>query len=131
MLNSSCAACGMPLMRYGALSAWTVITDMWWATTSCSSRAIRVRSSSSVRMARSASLMFSCSISLRCAAPRSRSAAPTSSTTPERVNISTQVPSPWFGRTISKKTLTAPVAPQTAISVRRRSRSESASIRTR
>ena len=35
--------------RYGAVSAWTAIRDMWWATTSCISRAMRVRSSSSAR----------------------------------------------------------------------------------
>lgn len=32
------------------------MTDMWWATTSCSSRAIRARSSSSVRRVRSSSV---------------------------------------------------------------------------
>src|SRR5207245_419460 len=47
---SSCAtAAGTPSTRYGAVSARTAIRDMWWATTSCSSRAMRVRSSRTAR----------------------------------------------------------------------------------
>src|SRR6185437_554775 len=40
---------GGSAVLYGAASAWIAITDMWCATTSCSSRAIRCRSSSSAR----------------------------------------------------------------------------------
>ncbi len=45
---SSLTASGSPGIRNGAVSARTAITDMWWATTSWSSRAIRARSSSRV-----------------------------------------------------------------------------------
>ncbi len=47
---------GVSLTRYGAASAWMAMTDMWCATTSCSSRAIRARSSSSVRRERSSAV---------------------------------------------------------------------------
>ena len=56
---------GASATRYGAASAWIAITDMWWATTSWSSRAIRARSSSSARRCRSDSLIEVCSASRR------------------------------------------------------------------
>src|SRR5690606_17203968 len=52
-VNSARTSGGRVRSRYSAVSACTVITDMWWATTSCSSRAMRARSSSSVRRLRS------------------------------------------------------------------------------
>ena len=54
--------------RYGAVSACTAIIDMWCATTSCISRAIRVRSSSTARRARSSSVSSACSASCSPAA---------------------------------------------------------------
>ncbi len=55
--------------RYGAASAWIATTDMWWATTSCSSRAIVVRSSSRVRRERSCSVTDCCAVT-SCSASR-------------------------------------------------------------
>ncbi len=130
-VNSSSAAFGSPLIRYGAESACTVITDMWWATTSCSSRAIRVRSSSSVRCARSASLIVSCSASRRCATPRSRTAPPITSTTAPRMVSSRALPLLRSGAIRCSTAPAPPVTAQTAITVRRVSRSPSASSRKR
>ncbi len=92
---------------------------------------MRVRSSSSVRRARSASLMVSCSINFRWASPRSRSVAPIISTTPVRTNSSTQVPLLRSGALGSKRMPATPVVSQTAIRVRLRSRSDSATISAR
>ncbi|CAN7210233.1 hypothetical protein LJR047_000648 [Knoellia sp. LjRoot47] len=53
--NSPTTAGSWTPWRSGALWAWTTIIDMWCATTSCSSRAIRLRSSTTARRARSVS----------------------------------------------------------------------------
>ncbi|MFD0572612.1 hypothetical protein ACFQ0T_29635 [Kitasatospora gansuensis] len=127
--NSSTASGGRPPIRYGALSACTVITDMWCATTSCNSRAIRARSSSSVLRSRSASLICSCSASSRCASPRPRTLQPSSSTAPEIATVTAAV-SPARSWCRSEATmLAASVTSQTASRVRPRSRSASAGIR--
>ena len=55
--GSPCSSSDGFSTRCGATWAWMEITDMWWATTSCSSRAIRLRSSSRVRRARSSAVM--------------------------------------------------------------------------
>ncbi len=57
--NSACRRGGTSVCRYGAVCADTTTIDMWWATTSCRSRAILVRSCSTVRRARSRSLSSS------------------------------------------------------------------------
>ena len=44
---------GIPAVVRRAVSAWIAIVETWWATTSCSSRAIRARSSSAACSARS------------------------------------------------------------------------------
>ena len=61
--NSAAAGAGTSVSRYGAVSACTAISDMWWATTSCISRAIRVRSSSTARRSCSRSLSSVCAAS--------------------------------------------------------------------
>ena len=60
----------------GAASAWMAITDMWWATMSCSSRAMRWRSWSS---ARSPSRRRACWASSARPLRRTRTIAPASS----------------------------------------------------
>ncbi len=130
--NSSRAGSERPEIRYGAESACTVITDMWCATTSCSSRAIRVRSSSSVRCARSASLIVSCSASRRVASPRSRTAAPITRTTAPRIGSSRALPVARSAGAIRCRTAPAvAVAAHTATTVRRVSRRPRASSRKR
>lgn len=128
-VNSSRAASGRSGMRYGAESACTVITDMWWATTSCSSRAILARSSRSVRRERSASLMVSCSTSRRCASPRARTAEVSSSSTPLRTSSSVWTLVSPAGRKASRTYPATPVASHTPKRARRDSRRPSASIR--
>lgn len=64
---------------------------MWWATTSCSSRAIRLRSSSRVRRARSSAVSVVCSTSALLASRRPRRAAPSTTTTVNRIAASTPV----------------------------------------
>ena len=64
------------------------MTDMWWATTSWSSRAILVRSSSRARRARSVSLMRCCSASRRWVSRRPPSAPAATRTMADRVVIS-------------------------------------------
>ncbi|MFK4544269.1 hypothetical protein RKD29_003865 [Streptomyces tendae] len=121
-VNSSRTPGGSVARRYSAVSACTVMTDMWCATTSCSSRAMRARSSSSVRRPRSASLIVSCSTSLRCTSYRSRSTPPSRSATPPRmVNSSSLAPEPC-GAANPRPTLAPAVASHTSTSVRRRSR---------
>ncbi|OSY49161.1 hypothetical protein BG846_05283 [Streptomyces fradiae ATCC 10745 = DSM 40063] len=52
MVSSACRACSGELSRtYAAPSAWTTMTDTLWATTSCSSRAIRARSAATATFA--------------------------------------------------------------------------------
>ncbi|MDQ1037776.1 hypothetical protein QFZ75_004192 [Streptomyces sp. V3I8] len=62
--------------RCGATWAWMEMTDMWWATTSCSSRAMRLRSSRRVRRERSSAVRDSCSTNWLRASLRPRRAMP-------------------------------------------------------
>ena len=95
--NSAAAGAGTSVSRYGAVSACTAISDMWWATTSCISRAIRVRSSSTARRSCSRSLSSACAASA-CRDSRLRrirsptiASAPTSSRTGTRLSGWTRV----------------------------------------
>ena len=77
MADSRCApAAGMPGVVSRAVSACTAIIEMWWATTSCSSRAIRARSPRALCSSRSRRWLRG----LRCilASSRRRTAAPAS-----------------------------------------------------
>lgn len=65
--------------RCGATWAWMEITDMWWATTSCSSRAIRPRSSSRARRACSSAVSSTWTTRSLRARRRLRSAVPRAS----------------------------------------------------
>ena len=68
--------------RYGAASAWMATTDMWCATTSCSSRAMLVRSSRTVRLSRSTAVTDFSALTCRSASLRMCTTEMTSRTMP-------------------------------------------------
>ena len=87
-------------MTIRAAPAWTPIMLTWWATTSCSSRAIRTRSSKTARRAlasrsRSAWIARSCAASAWRA--RSRIAMPANHATAMRPGTKTKLPAGWSG----------------------------------
>jgi hypothetical protein len=76
MAKLSASGAGGSGTWYGAVSAWIAITDMWWATTSCSFRAMRARSSNSALVARSCAARHCCVASASAASRRVRLLCP-------------------------------------------------------
>ena len=77
--RESAALSGRRCSRWAATPAWTLITPMVWETTSCSSLAIRIRSSSTRRRASSSRVRSARSARSRSSATyarRARTASP-------------------------------------------------------
>ncbi len=98
--SSRCApAAGIPGVASRAVSACTAIIEMWCATTSCSSRAMRARSPRAVCSSRvpatacRAALCTSASLRARCAIPaRAAAGASAASSTTRTSFLGTRVP---------------------------------------
>src|SRR3984957_16969497 len=81
--NASCPGSGRPGMAYGAVPARTAIIETWWATTSCSSRAIDAGSGASMsRWLRTLTCWAAAAwVATDCRRDRSISPAPQAATT--------------------------------------------------